>query len=91
MRTEQLQYLMDILKTGSINKTAQHFFISQQAVSNSLKQLENELGCTLLNRTATRRITEQPRPLGSRICPHSHGGLLAAFRAAGPNGQRSFG
>lgn len=53
MRTEQLQYLVDILKTGSINKTAQHFFISQQAVSNSLKQLENELGCTLLNRTAT--------------------------------------
>lgn len=53
MRTEQLQYLVDILKTGSINKTAQHFFISQQAVSNSLKQLENELDCKLLNRTAT--------------------------------------
>lgn len=53
MRTEQLQYLVDILKTGSINKTAQHFFISQQAVSSSLRQLENELGCTLLNRTAT--------------------------------------
>lgn len=53
MRTEHLQYLVDILKTGSINKTAQHFFISQQAVSNSIRQLENELGCCLLNRTAT--------------------------------------
>ena len=53
MRTEQLQYMIDLTKTGSINKTAQHFFISQQSVSNSIRQLERELDCPLLNRTAT--------------------------------------
>lgn len=53
MRTEQLQYMMDLVKTGSINKTAQHFFISQQSVSKSIRQLEQELNCPLLNRTAT--------------------------------------
>lgn len=53
MRTEQLEYLIDIVKTGSINKTAQHFFISQQAVSSSIRQLEHELGYPLLNRSTT--------------------------------------
>jgi len=50
MRIEQLQYLCDIKQTRSINKTAEHFFISQQAVSHSIKKLETELECTLLNR-----------------------------------------
>lgn len=53
MRIEQLEYLDDIYKTGSINKTAQHFYLSQQAVSNSIRQLERELGCSLLSRSAT--------------------------------------
>lgn len=53
MRMEQLQYLCDIQQTKSINKTAEHFFISQQAVSNSIKKLESELGCQLLQRLST--------------------------------------
>lgn len=53
MRIEQLAYLRDLYETHSISQTAARFFISQQAVSNSMKQLENELGCVLLERSAT--------------------------------------
>ena len=47
MRIEQLRYLSDIQNTHSISKTAKRFFVSQQAMSNSLKQLESELKITL--------------------------------------------
>ena len=53
MRLEQLKCLLDIAHTGSITNTAQRLFISQQAVSKSIKQLERELGLELLIRTKT--------------------------------------
>ena len=51
MRLEQLKCLLDVAHTGSITNTAQRLFISQQAVSKSIKQLERELGLELLIRT----------------------------------------
>lgn len=51
MKTEQIIYLNDIAKTGSISQTAQRFFISQQALSFSLKKLEEEFDTIFLNRT----------------------------------------
>lgn len=51
MKTEQIIYLDDIAKTHSITQTAQHFFISQQAMSFSLTKLEEEFGVSLLERT----------------------------------------
>ena len=51
MRLEQFNYLLSLQKTGSINKTANILHISQQAVSSSVKSLENELGVPLLVRT----------------------------------------
>ena len=41
----------DIAKTHSITQTAQRFFISQQALSFSLKKLEEEFDTIFLNRT----------------------------------------
>ena len=51
MRLEQLKCLLDIAHTGSITNTAQRLYVSQQAVSKSIKQLERELGLELLVRT----------------------------------------
>lgn len=53
MNIYQLKYLIDLSKTSSINTTAKHMFLSQQALSESIKRLEQELGCTLLNRSKT--------------------------------------
>lgn len=60
MRLEQLKYLVDVAQTHSITNTAQHFFITQQAISSSLKQLEKEFCATLLNRHSSGvTLTEQ--------------------------------
>lgn len=51
MKTEQIIYLDDIAKTHSITQTAQRFFISQQALSFSLKKLEEEFDTIFLSRS----------------------------------------
>ena len=53
MNIDQLKYLADLAITNSMNVTAKRMFIAQQAVSDSIKRLEQELGCTLLNRSKT--------------------------------------
>ena len=40
-----------VAKCGSLTKAAEELYISQPAVSQSIKQLENQLGVTLFNRT----------------------------------------
>ena len=51
MKTEQIIYRSDIAKTNSITQTAQRFFISQQALSTTIKKLEEEFNATFLKRT----------------------------------------
>ena len=51
MNFEQLTYLIDIAKTGSINTTAKRLFISQPTISESIKRLEQELNAKLLLRS----------------------------------------
>ena len=50
MRMEQLKYIAEIAKTGTISGAAKNLYVSQQAVSSSMKQLEEELGVELLVR-----------------------------------------
>jgi len=53
MNIDQLKYFADLAKTNSITNTDKRMFISQQALSESIKRLENEVGCTLVNRSKT--------------------------------------
>ena len=53
MRMEQLRCLVDVAQTKSMSKTAERLFVSPQAVSKSIKQLEQELGAELLVRTSS--------------------------------------
>lgn len=47
----QLNYIMEILKFGSINKAAQNLFVSQSSISNSIRELEGELGIHIFKRS----------------------------------------
>lgn len=51
MRMEQLRCLVDIAQTGSLTSTAQRLYMTQPAVSQRIKQLEQDLGVELLVRT----------------------------------------
>lgn len=47
----QLHYINEICKCGSINKAAQNLFVSQSSLSSSIRELEEELGITVFNRS----------------------------------------
>ncbi len=64
MRMEQLRCLVDIAQTGSLTGTAQRQFVSQQAISKSMKQLEQELGIEILVRT---NMGVQITPAGQKV------------------------
>lgn len=51
MRLEQLEYILEIAKTNSINIASRNLYVSQPALSKAIKQLEQELGIDLLTRT----------------------------------------
>lgn len=50
MRIEQLAYLIDISKTGSINLSAERLFVTQPTISEALSKLEKELDVVLFDR-----------------------------------------
>lgn len=51
MKIEQIRYVLEIYKTGSISKAAQKFYMSRPNMSNSVRNLENEVGFEILERS----------------------------------------
>ena len=51
MTIQQLQYVLEISRTGSVSKAAKTLYLSQPNLSNAIKNLENELGITIFERT----------------------------------------
>ncbi|NCB04392.1 MAG: LysR family transcriptional regulator [Clostridia bacterium] len=51
MTFEQLKVVLEIAKTGSINQAAQNLFLTQPALSKSLRALERELGQDIFYRS----------------------------------------
>ena len=51
MTFQQLTYVVEISKCGSINKAAQKLFLSQSGISTAVRELENELGIRVLARS----------------------------------------
>jgi len=48
---QQLKYAIEISNCGSMNEAAKRLFISQPSLSNAIRELENELGITIFDRT----------------------------------------
>ncbi|GIP15233.1 LysR family transcriptional regulator [Paenibacillus montaniterrae] len=51
MTLQQLKYVLEVNKHGSMNEAARHLFISQPSLSNAIKELEKELSITIFERT----------------------------------------
>ena len=52
MRLQQLRYVIAIAESGSINAVAHSMFVSQSSLSVSVKELEQEMGITIFNRSS---------------------------------------
>ncbi len=50
MRIQQLQYIIKIVETGSMNEAAKQLFITQPSLSNAVRDLENEMGIEIFHR-----------------------------------------
>ena len=50
MKFEQLEQLIKIKECGSISKAAINLHVAQSTLSASIKNLEDELGCQLIER-----------------------------------------
>ena len=50
MTLQQIRYIITIAETGSMNKAAEALYVSQPSLSESVKELESELGITIFNR-----------------------------------------
>lgn len=68
MTIQQLQYVLEIAKVGSISQAAKNLFLSQPNISNAIKNLESELNAVLFIRTSTgMALTEQ----GEHLVQHA--------------------
>ena len=59
MTLQQLRYVTAVADTGTISKAAEACFISQPSLTNSIRELEQELGVTIFHRT-NRGVTLTP-------------------------------
>lgn len=66
----QMNYILEIYRCGSMNKAAQNLFVSQSAVSNAIRELEEELGVTIFHRSNRGiTLTDDGRELVAQITP----------------------
>ncbi len=65
--SRQLVAFATLARTGSFTRTAERLFLSQSAISHAIKNLETELGCSLLNRQGKKiHLTEAGETLLAR-------------------------
>lgn len=68
MTFQQLQYLLEVNRTGSFTAAAKNLFVTQSSVSNAITTLENEVGTAIFVRG---KKGLYPTPRGEEIIAHA--------------------
>ncbi|MEU0843716.1 LysR family transcriptional regulator [Streptomyces sp. NPDC005962] len=77
MRIEQLEYLAAVTRLGSLRRAAEELHLSQPALSETVRNLERELGVELLERKRSgAKISDE----GRELLPHITGVIEAVDR-----------
>ena len=66
METHQIRYFLSVYETGNFTRAAERCFVSQPALTQAIKKLEEELGGLLFQRERNR---VRPTALGRTIFP----------------------
>lgn len=85
MRTEQLEYIAAVTRLGSLRRAAEELRLSQPALSETVRNLERELGVDLLER---KRSGATMSVSGRELLPHIIGVLDAVDRLRSAAGER---
>ena len=76
--SRRLQQFSVLARTGSFTQTARELHLTQSGISHSMKALENEAGCRLLDRLGKKVVLTQA---GEQLLQHA-GKILAEMAAA---------
>lgn len=76
MTIQQLQYLLEVYRTGSISQAAKNLYVAQSSVSSSISGLESELGFAIFSRS---RQGVHPTAQGLRILEQA-GRICESYR-----------
>ena len=68
MTLQQLKYVIEVAEKGSITEAAKSLFIAQPSLSAAIRELEEELGETLILRT---NRTLSFTPVGEQVLEHA--------------------
>ncbi|MGW1563545.1 LysR family transcriptional regulator [Streptomyces sp. NPDC002144] len=85
MRTEQLEYIAAVTRLGSLRRAAEEMRLSQPALSETVRNLERELGVDLLERKRTGATMSTE---GRELLPHIINVLEAVDRLRSAAGER---
>ncbi|MEU2925870.1 LysR family transcriptional regulator [Streptomyces sp. NPDC007251] len=85
MRTEQLEYIAAVTRLGSLRRAAEELRLSQPALSETVRNLERELGVDLLERKRTGATMSAE---GRELLPHIVGVLEAVDRLRAAAGEQ---
>ena len=66
--SRQLRAFMLLARTGSFTQAARELYLSQSAVSHSMKALEQDVGCRLLDRMGKKVLLTQA---GEQLLQHA--------------------
>ena len=80
MNRNQLKYFVAAAESRSFTKAAEQFYISQTAITQQIRLLEEALGCPLFDRS-TRPVSLTPR--GDHLPPGGQGHFRAHEPGAG--------
>ncbi|WP_328430894.1 MULTISPECIES: LysR family transcriptional regulator [unclassified Streptomyces] len=85
MRTEQLEYIAAVTRLGSLRRAAEELHLSQPALSETVRNLERELGVDLLER---KRSGATMSAEGRELLPHIVNVLDAVDRLRSAAGEQ---
>jgi len=85
VRTEQLEYIAAVTRLGSLRRAAEELRLSQPALSETVRNLERELGVVLLER---KRSGATMSAEGRELLPHIVGVLEAVDRLRAAAGEQ---
>lgn len=87
MTIQQLYYVLEVARTGSLNRAAKELFVSQSCISVSIRKLEQELGFPIFVRSANGAY---PTEKGQRLIGQA-GTIMASLEQISKESDRQTG